>query len=866
MRTESPYRLKPIEIVRANDLFTDAGDVQCNRPRLEKLYDRWAVGLCLVVIAISLSAQVGWWTDQLFLAGKLGQYGPMAPAAIFGLLLAASALCIHTLAPNCAIGRGCVFTAAVLVVVWGLVKLPESFNGTDLGLEMLLVEQREDHGGQTGLMTPLSGISFLLAGLSLLFSESRSRRLGLVAQALPIPVLAINIWALWACLELPAARAGNKDETFQSLSWVYQQIRIPVAIPTAVSFIALALALIAAGGPRHFLIRHLFGNSTRAWLLRGFLPGSVALVVLSTVLGGCLAVFGARGPRAFDLSATLLALWTLIAPVLVAGLLSRIAFHLGGALDRAEEDRNQALDQLRKARDVAEGANRSKSQFLANMSHELRTPLNAVIGYSELLQEEVEELGQKDLLSDLHKINAAGKHLLALINDILDISKIEAGRVELCPEIIEVDSLIGDIVTTIRPLMEKNGNRLEVETGKDPGSVHQDVTRLRQCLLNLLSNAAKFTRDGIVTLQASREASDGGERLTFCVKDNGVGMTPDQLGRLFQPFTQADASTTRKYGGTGLGLVITRKLVEMMGGSVAVKSEPSKGSVFSLQIPVASTRQGAPVCQTVADSTPAERVIARPAPDGAETILVVDDDPAARELIQRFLSGEGYRVVTVARGEEVLRLARELRPKAITLDVMMPGMDGWAVLSALKADRVVAEIPVVMLTIMEDRNLGYALGASEYLTKPIARDALVRVLKRDRCPAAGRRALVVEDDPATRNMLLRVLLKDGWTVDGAASGSEALEFVEKQRPGLILLDLMTPGMDGFEFLSEVRQRAEWQNIPVIVITAKDLTQEDRLFLNGSLFLSGSVRRILQKGSFSREELLDEVRTLVSARP
>jgi two-component system, NtrC family, sensor kinase len=494
-----------------------------------------------------------------------------------------------------------------------------------------------------------------------------------------------------------------------------------------------------------------------------------------------------------------------------------------------------------------EVADRHKSEFLANMSHELRTPLNAIIGYSEMLQEDAADLGAEQFTDDLKRINAAGKHLLELINAVLDLSKIEAGKMELYLESFDVAGLVGDIAAVIQPLAAKNGNQLDVRCPDGIGAMRADLTKVRQALFNLLSNACKFTDRGTVSLAVAREPRDGQDWMVFSVSDTGIGMTTEQLAKLFEAFTQADAATTRRYGGTGLGLALSRRLCRMMGGDVTAESEAGRGSTFTIRLP-------AHVAEVVGE--PTSTVAVERAEPGQGTVLVVDDEAAVRDLMQRFLGKEGFRVVTAHGGEDGLRQARELRPDAITLDVMMPGMDGWAVLSALKADPEVADIPVVMLTIVDDKNLGYALGASDYLTKPIDRERLVTVLKQYR---HDRPVLVVDDDPTVRHLFRRLLEPEGYVVAEAENGRAALERLRDVSPSVILLDLMMPEMDGFDFAAELRRHDAWREIPIIVITARDLSREDHERLNGY------VQKILQKGAHGRDQLLAEVRELVATR-
>jgi hypothetical protein len=473
--------------------------------------------------------------------------------------------------------------------------------------------------------------------------------------------------------------------------------------------------------------------------------------------------------------------------------------------------------------------------------------------------QDIEALQQRiaDLEAALDKVRQENALLRAELVQIEETDIAQIRRTEMFLETFDADVLVTTVVEAVQPLMDSNQNALIVQRETDLGEMHTDRAKVRQILFNLLNNAAKFTEEGTVTLTAARAQGEDGDVAIFSVADTGIGMSPEQVDKLF-------ISPVAQYGRTGLPT--SRRFCEVLGGTIAVESELGRGSVFTVRLPI---RVVEPIAQSVTPtwvepqsagvSATEEDTAERSAISGAATVvLVIDDDPGAQELITHFLNKEGFHTVTASSGIKGLRMARDLHPDVITLDVMMPDMDGWTVLSDIKSDPKLMDIPVVILTILDKKQMGFALGASDYLTKPIDREHLLRTLRRydrESTTKALKEAyvLVVEDDDSARRMLRRTLQLAAWKVMEAADGYEALEKVAEQEPALILLDLMMPKMDGFTFIAELRKNPEWRDIPIVVITAKDLDKDERERLKGT------VEQILQKGGYRRDELLREVR-------
>lgn len=516
--------------------------------------------------------------------------------------------------------------------------------------------------------------------------------------------------------------------------------------------------------------------------------------------------------------------------------------------------RQRAWEQeLQAERDGAEAANRAKSAFIANMSHELRTPITAVLGYCELLEDEARDMGASQLTEDLEKIAINARHLLALINDILDFSKIEAQRLEINPVDFRLDAFLTETAAAVESLVARNGNAFRVVDDAPGVALFTDDLRLRQILLNLIGNAAKFTHGGQIELRAEPFVRDGVGWIRLVVTDTGIGMTAEQVAGLFRRFAQADETTTRKYGGAGLGLALSKAIAEMLGGAILVQSAPQQGSAFTVELPC---RYAAASPDAAVEGAPTQSAGAPP--DGA-AVLVIDDDPYAREFLSRVLTREGFSVLTESDGPGGLAAARRVAPIAILLDVMLPGLDGWHVLRELRADPRTKDIPVIVQTVLDDRNFAYALGASAYLRKPIAREDLAATVSEFASPATGAVALVVDDDPEAVARLSGMLSRDGWVVDSARDGVEALGRMQQRKPTLALVDLSMPGMDGYGFIRRVRDNSAWDDVRIVVLTAEDVSRKRLAELRQAT--SG----VVQKGAMPLADLVRDLRRFAGGR-
>lgn len=779
---------------------------------------------CLGCAGLGFAGLVGAYIETL---GFLATIYPtehdkgMVPTSAICLMALALALSVLVFQPISSPWRPLVWVISLLVPLTALAAVSISLDW-DTTSTLLL-------GNLVKPVSPATAGSFAVTALGVAAISIRPSRLcARLATACAALLIAMNVMFLLGYL--------YNQQAFKNI------LHVVVAFPTALAFVALGFGMLAATGPRNPLLRNLLARNATGLLLRVFLPTTLGLIVAGDLARDFVRNFIRRHvfdmPPAeldpyhderTDLMLVYRGLWLYFTGVAVTVVVHKVAGIVGRWLERARAD----LHKAKTDRDI----------FLAQVNHDLRHPLNHILGYCQLLEETPLDASQQSYLVNIRN---GGKHLQALIEDILEYQKIIMGQIPIHWEEFEAAPAIREIASGMEAKLQAKENRLEVHCDPDLGSVRSDQVRLRQVLTNLLGNAAKFTKQGVVSVTARRERSDGTDWMVVRVADTGRGINPEVQRRLFTPFGLDRRDNPY---GTGLGLAICKTLCEKMGGDIAlVHSELGKGTTLAFRLPALPRAAG----RLPAAAPVPEPALERPAlPERPCTVLVIDDDPQVADLMKRFLEKEGFVIVVAGTGAQGLDMVKSVQPDVVTLDIFMPGIDGWGVLAALKNDAETAEIPVVIVSILDDRKRGFLLGANDYVAKPVNWERLVAVLRKFQ-KADGHAVLLVGHDADWRASCRLALADKGWDICEADDGPSALRHLSQHRTGLILLDLVPPVMDVLEFLEQVRQNPEGKNISIVALTATELTQEDRQHLNGA------VQCILDKGRLNLDDLLRDV--------